>query len=315
MSEFLTVIQAVLPVFSIVAVGFTLRRLNWLTEEADASLLRVTINLLIPCLAFDAVLGSHSVQRAGTVALAPLVGYGTVALGFGVSYLTRRWAGLAGVAEGRTFALATGIYNYGYVPLPLATLMFDRETVAVLFVHNVGVELALWSLGLWLLRGGGWREGWRRLLNPPLVMIVLTLVLNGVGGAATTPAFVRQTAQLLGQCAIPLGLVLIGATLSDEIHEFHPARGTRTMLMACVVRLGVLPSLMLLVGCLVPGPSELKRVIALQAAMGSAVFPVVMAKHYGGDTAVALRVVVATTVGAFVTMPFWLRFGLRIAGD
>ncbi|MEI2727460.1 MAG: hypothetical protein V9H26_29390 [Verrucomicrobiota bacterium] len=41
MNEFLTVLGAVLPVFGVAGVGLVIRKLNWLTEEADKSLLRV----------------------------------------------------------------------------------------------------------------------------------------------------------------------------------------------------------------------------------------------------------------------------------
>ena len=43
MSEFVTVLNAVIPIFGIMVIGLVIRRLNWLTEEADQSLLRVTV--------------------------------------------------------------------------------------------------------------------------------------------------------------------------------------------------------------------------------------------------------------------------------
>ena len=53
MNEFLAVLGAVVPVFGIAGVGLAIRKLNWLTEPADQSLLRVNINLLLPCLILD----------------------------------------------------------------------------------------------------------------------------------------------------------------------------------------------------------------------------------------------------------------------
>ena len=49
-SEFQVLLNAVLPVLGVMAAGFCIRRIGWLTEEADASLMRVVINLLTPCL-------------------------------------------------------------------------------------------------------------------------------------------------------------------------------------------------------------------------------------------------------------------------
>ena len=53
MAEFLKVLSAVLPVFLIAMLGFQLRRMDWLTKAADDSLLKVSVNVLLPCLALS----------------------------------------------------------------------------------------------------------------------------------------------------------------------------------------------------------------------------------------------------------------------
>jgi hypothetical protein len=63
-----------------------------------------------------------------------------------------------------------------------------------------------------------------------------------------------------------------------------------------------------------PASPELKRVIVLEAAMPAAVFPIVMARHYAGDPATAMRVVIGTTVVGLMTIPLWIRFGMQFLG-
>lgn len=314
MNEFETVLAAVLPVFSIAGLGFLIRRLNWLTAEADASLLRVLINLLVPCFFLDSILGNAALRHASNILIPPLVGFGTVALGTWISFLARKLTGLGKPAEQRTFAFLTGAYNYGYVPLPLALSLFDKETAGVLIVHNLGVEIALWTIGLTLLGGLTLRDSWRKLITPPLVTIVIAIVLNAAGLAGQVPEFVGTTFHLVGQCAIPVGILLIGATVADLLPEFHPAKGGRVMALSCVLRLGILPVLFLLLARFGPFSIELQRVILLQAAMPAAVFPIIMARHYGGDTSTALRVVIATSVVSLVTIPLWIRAGMTFLG-
>ena len=48
--------------------------------------------------------------------------------------------------------------------------------------------------------------------------------------------------------------------------------------------------------------------------MPAAVVPIVMARHYGGDPALALRIVLSTSVVSLVTTPLWIRFGLKFVG-
>jgi malate permease and related proteins len=167
MSEFWTVLGAVVPVFLITGAGFILRRLNWLTAEADQSMLRLTINLLLPCLILDAALGNAALAQWRNLVLAPLVGAGTFAVGM---LVCGRCAGLAGLKDDRarrTFALTAGLYNYAFVPIPLALLLFGQQTVGVLFVHNLGVEFALWTLGVTVIAGGRAHVGLKRIINAP----------------------------------------------------------------------------------------------------------------------------------------------------
>lgn len=314
MNESLTVLSAVLPVFGLATVGLLIRKLEWLTEEADHSLLRVNINLLLPCLILDSTLGNPALSHWTNLLLAPAVGFGTVALGLGLAWRLRRGAGLRDDRAGRTFALTVGMYNYGYVPVPLALLLFDSATLGVLFVHNVGVELALWTLGVMLLTAQGVGRDWRRIVNAPLLATLLALVLNSLGLAARVPQVVHTGLHWLAECAVPMALILIGAIVADHLHEFHSAHGWRVIALAVLLRLGVLPVTFLLLARFLPASVELKRVIVLQAAMPSAVFPIVMARHYGGDPPTAVRVVLGTSVAGLVTIPFWVRFGMKLAG-
>jgi predicted permease len=190
-------------------------------------------------------------------------------------------------------------------------LLFDSRTVGVLFVHNIGVETALWTIGVMLVSGQSVLTDWRKLVNGPLIAILLAIVLNALGWDALVPGVVRTAVNWLGLCAIPMALILIGAVMADHLGEFHSAAGWRSIFIAILLRIGVLPVLFLVLARLLPASVELKRVMLLQAAMPAAVFPILMARHYGGDPATALRIVVSTSLVGLVTIPLWIKFGLK----
>ena len=314
MDEFKTVLGAVVPIFGIAGVGLLIRKLNWLTEEADQSLLRVNISLLLPCLILDSAIGNPALGQLRNLLLAPVAGYGSVVLGMVLAQAARRLHGLTDRRAARTFAVSVGIYNYGYVPLPLALLLFDKQTAGVLFLLMVGVETALWTLGVVLLSGERVGRDWRKIINAPLLAIALALLLNTLGLHTHVPGVVLTGIHWLGQCAVPMALILIGAIVADHLHEFHSASGWRVIGAAVFLRMGVLPVLFLLVARFLPASIELKRVIVLEAAMPAAVFPIVMARHYQGDPATAMRVVIGTSVVGLLTIPLWIRLGMHFAG-
>lgn len=315
MREYLDLLNTILPVLGVIAAGFVIRRLNWLSEEADASLMRVVVNLLTPCLVADTILGNPAFATARNVVLPPLLGFATTVAGMAAAWWVHRVCFRAPASrEHRTFALTVGICNYGYIPLPLAQRLFTQGTVGVLFVQNIGVELAMWLVGLSVLSGRSWREGWRHIANPPVIAIVATLILNALVRREDVPEAVLHGAHLLGQCAIPLGLILIGATVADLMSTLRSRLGWGEAAVACGLRLLVVPAILLALGRVLPVSVETKQVLLLHAAMPSAVFPILMARHFGGDAGTALRIVLATSMVSVVTIPVWLKFGMAFLG-
>ncbi len=313
-NEFSIVLAAATPVFLLLGVGWILRLRNWLQPEADETLFKLNIHLLTPCLILDNIVGNTAFNHLGNVIVPPLVGFATIGLGLLAGLLARKWTGLSDTRALRTFAFTVGLYNYGFIPYPLTTALFDRETLGVMFVHNVGVEAAIWTVGVMVVSAMDLRRGWKHLLNGPVVAIVLALTLNRLGVNLGEKNVLRVSAHMLGLCAIPVGLLQIGATIEEHASEFGLRRPPGDVVWGSILRLGLLPMVFLLVARWLPISVELKRVMVIQAAMPCAVFPIVMTAKYGGDPVVALRVVMVTSVLGFATMPLWIRFGMRFVG-
>ncbi len=316
-----TLLGAVTPVFIVILAGFAIRRVGWLTAEADTSLMRLVVNLLFPCLILDNILGNSAVEQLGNVILAPLVGAGTALLGFGLCWVAAPLFGMREPRARRTFAFTVGLYNYGYIPLPLIQKLFPQPTVGILLVHNIGVETALWTAGLALISGGATADGtpretsrWLRVLNVPTVAILTALALHFLGARWWMPGVVLNAVHQTGQAAVPMGLLLTGATFCDQIRFLSWKNSVADSIGASLLRLGLLPLCMLALARWLPCPLELRHVIVVQAAMPCAVIPVLLAKHYGGDPALALRIILTTSVLSLLTIPFWLQFGLKWIG-
>lgn len=321
MDVYTNLFSAILPVFGLMGLGFLLRRWQWLTEEADQSLLRLCVKVLLPALIFESVLGNDALRRPENLLLPPLVAVVMVLIGIALAALAARFAGLETPGERRTFALTAGLQNYGYIPLPLCLLLFDPGTVGVLLVHNVGVEIVLWTLGVAVLSGGGWRDGWKRVINAPLLALVLALILNAIGqhvapseNILAAGHIIMTAVHWLGQCAVPLALLMIGAVIADHLPELRGGQFTRVVVMAIAVRLLAMPVLFVLLARYLPCSLELKRVIVVQGAMSAAVLPIALTKHYGGDPRTALLVVLGTSLAGLATIPLWIRWGGHFAG-
>ena len=310
--SFGTIIGAALPVFLILGLGYWLRQLKILTTEADASLMKLVIRVLYPCLYFDYVVGNPALKGASNLIAAPLVGFLTIAGGFLLAYGVARMMGLK-VGKGlRTFAFGSGIYNYGFIPIPLILALFgDRGTLGVLLVHNVGVEIAIWTAGVILLSGEFKKSALRNIANPPVIALLVALSINTMGWDASIPGWIATAIGMLAACCVPMGILLAGALIADLFQEQKLLADPKVIAGSLLVRLGLLPAVFLLVAAFVPGLStELRQVIVVQAAMPAGIMPIVLARHYAGDTGVAIRIVLGTTLVSVLTMPLWIHAGI-----
>jgi len=306
-------LAAVAPVFFIILTGFIIRRIGWLTREADHSLLRVCVNVLMPCLILDSVLGNPALSKIENVTLPPLIGFSTFLIGYLVALPAGRLLRL-NENQARTFSFTVGSYNYAYIPLPLVLAFCPRETTGVLFTHNLGVEIAFWTAGIGVLTGSSLRNGWTKIFNPPVFALLGALLLNACHGAEWLPGFMLKSAHITGQSAVPLSLILTGATLADLLRHTWPRLTGATPACAIFLRMALLPLLSLLLAKYLPCSIELKRIIVIQAAMPAAMLPIVISKHFGGDATTALQVVISTSLVGLLTIPFWIRLGFLFTG-
>jgi malate permease and related proteins len=303
-----------LPVFGMIALGVGLRRAQWITEAAEGSLFNLVIKIFFPCLIFESVAANPALHDPRNLLLPPLLGFGLGLLSMAIAWYAARALGLTLGHGLRTFALAVGFANYGYLPIPLMDAMFGPESRAVLLVHNVGVEAAIWTVGILVVTGLSLRAGWRKLINAPSVALVLAVVVNLTGAFAFLPPVLISLFHSLGLCAVPLGLIMAGVSIQPHLNEPKLWINPRITLTAGALRLGLLPVMVLLLARYLPCSVELKRVLVVQAAMPSGVLSVIVARVYGGQPLVAVQIILATTLVALFTIPFWIRFGLSFVG-
>lgn len=311
--SFANIIGAAAPVFVLIALGYFLRRIRVLTEEADDSLLKLVIRVFYPCLFLDYIIGNPALKEGTNLFAAPGIGFITTAGGFLIAFLVARGIGLKRGKGLRTFSFCNGIYNYGFIPIPVILALFDdRATLGVLLVHNVGVEVAIWSVGITLLAGKFEVKALRKIISPPLIALIVALIINFVELDGSIPGWIANPVSLLGACTIPIGIMLAGASVADLMSHQGIFEMPKIGLGSIGVRLGLLPVFFILLAAFMPGiTTELRQVIVIQAAMPAGIMPIVLSRHYGGDASVAVRAVIATTLASVITMPLWIQFGLR----
>jgi predicted permease len=308
--DFASILTVIVPVYLVMATGAAMRKMGTLPEAVDAGMMRLTIVLLTPCLILERVVGNTSVMQPIPVLIAAGLGFGLVALGIAISYFMAPLIGLRKHEGRRTFAVSSGLQNYGFVAIPIVTALFpDKGTLGVMFTFTLGVELACWTVGVGLLTGLD-KAPWRLALSAPVIAILFSLLLNFTGLHAYIPKVAHNTLGMLGVCAVPLALLLIGASIAD-IWGAEPMRWS-VAVFSPLLRLGIIPVAFFAAAYYLPLEVELKRVLVVQGAMPSAVFNIMIARHYGGHPSTAVQCVLGTTLFSLITTPLVVAWAIQL---
>lgn len=313
---FENILISTITVFSVVAIGWFCRFFKVIDDGSERSLMTLVINVLYPCFILSKILGNEALQKTTVVTAAMAVGLVLIVLAFGVCYYAGRLIGLKTSTGINTFCVAAALQNYGYLPIPLVQRIFPGEQgdqiLGVLFVHNLGLEIALWTLGIVLISGSV-SGAWRRIFNGPSIALAVGLFLNFTQLHSQIPSVVTDVIGMLGPCAVPTGLILVGATLANVVQRSPWKSNFRVMSASMVLRFLVLPLLYGGTAMLIWFSDELRIVLLIQASMPCAIFPVVLARHYKGHPSVAAQVAIVTSAACLVLTPLLLTFWFWLA--
>jgi predicted permease len=311
--NWLNIILAVLPPFILLFIGCLARRMDWLGRETDRSLSRFILYVLYPSFIIYHVLGTESKVGIQEAWIAAVFGFFAISIGFLVARLVVRICKISS-KESPAFCFCSGIFNYGFFAIPVASLFFGNELVVKIILFNLGVEVAIWTMGILILTSS--KFDIRKILNPPSISVILALALQACGGRELFPQFAWNVLSMIGHCSIPMALMIIGASFYDLLKVYRPSPFYRVEMGAVLTRALIVPVLFILYanyGWIPVEVSWMSQVLIIQAAMPAGVFALVVVRNYEEDTETGLRAIMATMLISLISLPTWLWIGINLS--
>lgn len=297
--------------YLLIVAGAVFRRTGLIRHEHDTGIMRVIYTVMMPCFILDKILGSEFLRNGTVVVGAVCLGFGLIMAGILIGLIVGRLIGLEKGTGMRTFALTAGFQNFGFTAAPVVEILWGTGALALLFVHNIGVEAAMWSVGVMMMSG---ERGfnWRRLMNGPILAVVIGLILVALGLDDQVTGPVRKAMSMIGVGAFPLAIVITGCSMMDLVAMER--LNWRLIVGGALVRLLLAPMVILSAAKYLPLTTELRQVLVVQAAMPAGMTAIMVARMYGGRPAVAVQVVIATTVLSLLTLPWIITWGTEWIG-
>ncbi|ATG75868.1 AEC family transporter [Zobellella denitrificans] len=282
---FLTLLNIVVPVFAVVAVGFAFGRRQRHGEMGFINLANVAV--FCPALVFSALIDNPvSPGESWPLILAGVL----IILLPGLLLCLFRFRGL----ERRTLVVAGMFRNTGNIGIPLMMLAYGADQLGAIIILFVLSNLIHFSLGLFILskQAGPWQ--W--LKNPIIWAAVAGVLL--AEHRHWLPEFVYTSADLLGQIAVPLMLFALGVRLSGgEMGELGLA------LRVNLAYLLVGAASFALVAWWLPLSADWLRLLALSVMLPPAVLNYLLCEQYRCQPDKMASIVLLGNAMSVVTIP------------
>ncbi|XBQ15650.1 MAG: AEC family transporter [Oceanicaulis sp.] len=296
---------ALVPIFGVIALGWALRRSKLVRLELWPGINRLSYQALLPALLFSTI---SRAEIEGAEAGAFLLAVTLAFLAMGAISLLFKPLPVDGPAYTSLFQGAVR-WN-GFVLLALAGAVFGAEgaaLVALVFAPTVPLinvmcvaVLTIWGVSE---KKPDFRQvGFRIVTNPLIIACLAGAAANAFDLFQTGP--VADTAALAGRAALPLILLAIGAGLDFSALRARPGLLSLSVALKLVAAPLVFYGLGVAFG--VQG-MPLVLLTAIGAAPGAAA-SYVLASEMGGDARLMAGHVTATTLLAFLALPFWIWF-------
>lgn len=300
-------LDALVPVTLLVALGYVLRVGGFMPEASWAPVDRLLYYVLFPCFLFrELALADLAGVPVGRIALClVLVQAAMVASSVGL----RRRFRLDGPAF--TSVLQCVVRANSYVALALAPAILPAAEVAVAVAITVPTANLI-SVTALARHGTGRHLGpghlARSVVQNPLILATLLGAGMNLGGVAL-PALVLEPVTIAGRAALALGLLTVGAGLRPAVLSARPAVTLAATAGQLVVKPALAVACALLLG--LAGPALL--VAVLICALPTATSSYILARLLGGDAELMAALVTTTTLGSLATMPLVLAVALALA--
>lgn len=302
MSAFIVCLNAVLPIFLIMALGYAARLLGAIKRESVPALNKLLFRFFMPVMLFNNIYTSDvsTVVQPRLLAFAAVAVLCVFGLSLGFVLLTEK-------EKDRRAVMVQGLYrsNFVIIGLPLASALVEGADLGgVVLLIAVVVPMFNVLAVITLETMNGKRPSIGHLLldiakNPLIVGTAVGLLFLFTG--LKLPDVIESTVRQLSAATNPMLLFLLGAFFKfDGLRRY-----AKELLTVCLGRLVVIPALALTAAMLfgIRGV-EFAGMIAIFGS-ATAIASFTMAQQMGGDAELAGDIVIATSALCCFTMFGW----------
>ncbi|MDP1852745.1 MAG: AEC family transporter [Candidatus Omnitrophota bacterium] len=301
---------AVFEILILGFIGFIILKRNIISPNGLDIISKLVVEVTLPLFVFTQLLLRFKFSLYPNWYVFPFISLVINFCGFIIGFILLK-IGLKSLPQKREFLALSAFQNSGYLVIPLVATLLPKdradELLIYLFLFLLGFNLLVWSFGVYLLSGHK-RKGFElgSLFSPVVVAILLGLLFSGFGVGGYIPDMVVRPLKLIGECTIPLAMLVVGGSLA-LIDFSRAAMKISVLINILLAKLILVPALALFVIYKFKPQGLIGLLIIIEAAVPSATSLSLISRHYKAKDADFINQgIFWTHIFSIFTLPLFL---------
>ncbi|MBN2509204.1 MAG: AEC family transporter [Spirochaetales bacterium] len=306
MHNILIIVGKIMELAVLVACGLIARRFRLLGDEGEKDLSKLLVDFFWPASIFYSIVTGLTPKDITANWLLPVSAVLTAGTGLLIARVFLKVSAFEGDRK-KIFLYHSAVNNFVFMVIPFAVLFLGERGKGLLFLHNLGYILFMWTIGVSLLKDGGDSIPLsKRLLTPGLIATVagITAVLTGI--STRIPAFAMTMIGTIEKPILVVAMLIAGSRI--YILGLKALKFDWWNIQIGLVRLVLVPAVLLAVTVLLKPyvKPDILIIFMLVNTMPASLFSISLAHKYHSSPELAAEGVVFTHVFGLITMPVFI---------
>ena len=301
-----------LYLFLFIAIGFAMRRLKVLPDNAAAVLSRLESDFIIPGMVLNSFIHHCTVESIRSFSKPMLLSLGMeIVIILLAGPLSKLFAKGGYYRDLYRYQL---IYvSWGFMGYALVQSLFGSETLYYFILFALPFSVGCYVHGVPLLTPK--KEGasvLKNLFNPSLIAMVIGAALGLLGFEKVMPKFLADSLSACSNMFSPIAMLLTGLTIGG--FTVKDMLCDKRSWLLCLIRMVLLPPVLLLLAYLAGADDQIMTFVLFMHTMPMGLFTVIYPPRFGMDARPGASMVMVSYLLCIITVPAFYALLQQILG-
>ncbi len=312
MDMFKLTLSQMLLMFSLILIGFFLRKKNILPDTAHITMSKLETWVFVPALNFGNMLRNFNVANFSKNSTLILYGFAMIVIALviaqplAVLFVRAKKHDSELMYQRNIYRYAMTFGNYGFMGNFIVLGVWGDSMLARYLMFTMIISIVCSSWGLYILipkdnNVSFWKNIRKGIVTPPLIALVLGMICGMLNLGRYIPGFFTNMLSNASSCMGPVAMLLAGFVIGGFDVKKMLTNGK--VYLASFVRMIVLPAIFVMLFKFFGAPTEVLIFILIAFGTPLGLNTIVYPAAYGGDTKTGASMAIISHTLSVITIP------------